>query len=82
MLKNILFIFLFSFAALVHAEGKGYETLSPAQPVQNPAKVEVIEFFWYGCPHCYNLEPYVNKWLATKPKNVEFIRQPDRKSVV
>ena len=76
MLKNIFFVFLFSFSALLHAEEKGYDTLSPAQPVKNPAKVEVIEFFWYGCPHCYNLEPYLNKWLENKPANVEFIRQP------
>lgn len=76
MLKNIFFVFLFSLTTLVHAEEKGYDTLSPAQPVANPAKVEVIEFFWYGCPHCYNLEPYVNKWLENKPENVEFIRQP------
>ncbi|NOQ36914.1 MAG: thioredoxin domain-containing protein [Methylococcaceae bacterium] len=76
MLKNIFFVFLFSFSALLHAEEKGYDTLSPPQPVKNPAKVEVIEFFWYGCPHCYNLEPYLNKWLENKPANVEFIRQP------
>ncbi len=55
---------------------EGYETLSPPQPTQNPDKVEVIEFFWYGCPHCYHLEPDLVKWLKTKPKNVEFIRQP------
>ena len=76
MFKNIVFIFLFSFAALLQAEEKAYEVLSPAQPVENPDKIEVIEFFWYGCPHCYNLEPYINKWLAKKPENVEFIRQP------
>lgn len=75
MLRKIAFISLFCFAALVSAEG-GYETLSPAQPVQNPAKVEVIEFFWYGCPHCYSLEPAMQAWLKTKPANVEFIRQP------
>ncbi len=76
MFKNILFVALFSFAALLQAADKGYETLSPAQPVKNPEKIEVIEFFWYGCPHCYNLEPYVVKWLEKKPENVEFIRQP------
>jgi thiol:disulfide interchange protein DsbA len=44
--------------------------------VQNPDKIEVIEFFWYGCPHCYSLEPAMQAWLKTKPANVEFIRQP------
>ncbi|MDD1621926.1 MAG: thiol:disulfide interchange protein DsbA/DsbL [Methylococcaceae bacterium] len=75
MLKKIAFLGLFCFAALARAAG-GYETLSPAQPVQNPDKIEVIEFFWYGCPHCYHLEPAMAAWLKTKPANVEFIRQP------
>lgn len=75
MLKKITLLALFCFAGLLRAE-EGYETLSPAQPVQNPAKIEVIEFFWYGCPHCYSLEPSMAAWLKTKPDNVEFIRQP------
>lgn len=75
MLKKIVSLGLFCFAMLANAE-EGYETLTPAQPVQNPGKIEVIEFFWYGCPHCYHLEPAVEKWLKTKPANVEFIRQP------
>jgi len=75
MFKKIAFIGLMCIAFLVKAED-GYETISPAQPVQNPDKIEVIEFFWYGCPHCYHLEPSVAAWLKTKPANVEFIRQP------
>ena len=75
MLKNIALMALFCVSALVRAEG-GYETLTPAQPVQNPDKIEVIEFFWYGCPHCYSLEPAMAAWLKTKPANVEFSRQP------
>lgn len=75
MLKKIAFLGLFCLSAWARAEG-GYETLTPAQPVQNPDKIEVIEFFWYGCPHCYHLEPAMNAWLKTKPANVEFIRQP------
>ncbi len=74
MFKNWVFLGLFCFAALVKAED--YEAVTPAQPVQNPAKVEVIEFFWYGCPHCYSLEPSMVEWLKHKPANVEFIRQP------
>lgn len=80
MLKRIaqtsLLILLFSFSVLLKAEPAGYETLSPAQPTHNPDKVEVIEFFWYGCPHCYSFEPSLEKWLKNLPKNVEFIRQP------
>ena len=80
MLKKItqtgLLILLFSCAFLVKAESPGYETLSSPQPTQNPAKVEVIEFFWYGCPHCYSFEPLLEKWVKTLPANVEFIRLP------
>ena len=80
MLKNIiqisLAILLFSCSTLLKAEQLGYETLSPAQPTQNPDKIEVIEFFWYGCPHCYSFEPVLEKWVKSQPKNVEFIRQP------
>ena len=75
MLKHIALIALFCFSSLAKAEG-GYEEINPPQPVQNPDKVEVIEFFWYGCPHCYSLEPSMVEWLKTKPENVEFIRQP------
>lgn len=75
MLKRIAFLGLLCFSALAYAEG-GYEAVTPAQPVQNPDKIEVIEFFWYGCPHCYSLEPSMAEWLKTKPANVEFIRQP------
>ncbi|MGR8933703.1 MAG: thiol:disulfide interchange protein DsbA/DsbL [Gammaproteobacteria bacterium] len=58
------------------AQGPGYEPLAAAQPTQNPDKVEVIEFFWYGCPHCYDFEPLLEAWTKTLPANVEFIRQP------
>jgi thiol:disulfide interchange protein DsbA len=80
MLKKItqtgLLILLFSCSTLLKAETVGYETLSPAQPTHNPGKIEVIEFFWYGCPHCYSFEPVLEKWVKNLPKNVEFIRQP------
>jgi thiol:disulfide interchange protein DsbA len=76
MTKTCLFIFLFAFSALLRAEGVGYETITPAQPTHDTTKVEVIEFFWYGCPHCYDFEPLLNKWKESLPKNVEFIRQP------
>lgn len=80
MIKKIaqtcLLIFLFSCSALLKAETVGYETLSPAQPTHNPDKIEIIEFFWYGCPHCYDFEPILEKWVKALPQNVEFIRQP------
>ncbi|NOT12972.1 MAG: thiol:disulfide interchange protein DsbA/DsbL [Methylococcaceae bacterium] len=76
MLQTSLIVVLFSFATALKAESVGYETLSPAQPTQHADKVEVIEFFWYGCPHCYSLEPMLQQWLKSIPKNVEFIRIP------
>jgi thiol:disulfide interchange protein DsbA len=71
-----LLILLFFCSALLKAESVGYETLSPTQPTHNPDKIEIIEFFWYGCPHCYSFEPVLEKWVKSLPKNVEFIRQP------
>jgi len=56
-------------------EGVEYTRVSP-QPVETGAKVEVREFFWYGCPHCFALEPSLGKWLKTMPKNAQFVRTP------
>ena len=49
----------------------------PAQPTTVAAgKVEVVEVFWLGCPHCYALEPYVLAWLKAKPEYITFVRVP------
>ena len=54
-------------------EGVNYVPVSPAQPTTvAPGQIEVIEFFWYGCPHCFAYEPYVDAWLKHKPANVVF----------
>ena len=53
-----------------------YTELKPAQPIETPGKIEVIEFFWYGCPHCYNLEPFIESWLKKLPPDTEFRRVP------
>lgn len=58
-------------------EGVNYDVISPAQPSTTaPGKVEVLEVFWLGCPHCYALEPYIRKWLKTKPAYVDYVRVP------
>ncbi len=75
MFRKIALFGLVCFSLLAKAE-EGYEMVTPAQPVQAADKVEVIEFFWYGCPHCYSLEPSMVAWLKNKPANVNFIRQP------
>lgn len=56
-------------------EGVEYTRITP-QPVETGAKVEVREFFWYGCSHCYSLEPSLSKWLKTMPENAQFVRTP------
>ncbi len=72
-----LIAFFFSLPAhLLAEESPGYEAVAPAQPTANPDRIEVLEFFWYGCPHCYSFEPALKSWLKAKPENVEFIRVP------
>jgi len=57
--------------------GVNYLPVVPAQPTGVPAgKVEVIEVFWYACPHCYALEPFVQNWLQNKAEYVQFVRVP------
>ena len=57
--------------------GVNYSVLVPAQPTDVAAgKVEVLEVFWLGCPHCYDLEPVLQAWLKRKPGYVEFVRVP------
>jgi len=53
-----------------------YQLLASPQPTSVTDKVEVVEMFWYGCNHCYNLEPVVQEWLKTKPDYIEFVRVP------
>ncbi|MGX2039412.1 thiol:disulfide interchange protein DsbA/DsbL [Methylocaldum sp. MU1018] len=79
-----LMVCLVLFAALAFGQaqaeefkqGVDYDLVSPPQTTVDPDKVEVMEFFWYGCPHCYRFEPDLNAWLKKKPDNVVFIRQP------
>lgn len=57
-------------------EGEDYLRLPRQQPTSTPDKIEVVELFWYGCPHCNDLEPYIARWLKNKPADVEFVRMP------
>ena len=79
-MKKSLFI-LFALLSLslpvaAYDEGFEYKKVTPAQPTISESKVEVVELFWYGCPHCYDFEPDLSEWVKNKPKNVEFIRIP------
>lgn len=81
MQSRIILFLLFSIAVMgaALAEDKTpaqpYDTIEP-RPTSSSDKIEVIEFFWYGCPHCFDLEPYLTRWLATKPEDVVFLRIP------
>lgn len=57
--------------------GVNYDVISPAQPTTvEPGKVEVLEVFWLGCPHCFALEPYIRHWLKTKAAYIQYVRVP------
>ena len=75
-LRKAFIPFLLLLASAFSANAADYGLVSPPQPTETNGKIEVIEFFWYGCPHCYHLEPLVNAWLKTKPEDVVFKRIP------
>ncbi len=56
--------------------GKQYVVLDNPVPVSQPGKIEVVEMFWYGCPHCYAFEPTINPWIEKLPADVHFVRVP------
>lgn len=63
-------------AAEQYVAGKDYTVVAKAGKVDIAGKIEVREFFWYGCGHCYKLEPHMQTWLKQLPKDVNFVRTP------
>ncbi|MCG6889716.1 MAG: thiol:disulfide interchange protein DsbA/DsbL [Gammaproteobacteria bacterium] len=63
-------------AQMAYVEGNDYTLVSPAVKTSQPDKVVVTEIFWYGCPHCFRFEPYVEKWSAKLPEGVVFEQVP------
>jgi thiol:disulfide interchange protein DsbA len=63
-------------AAAPMVEGKDFQRLKNPAAAQPGQKIEVIEFFSYGCPHCNDLEPYIDSWIKTLPADVQFRRVP------
>lgn len=57
-------------------QGKDYDVTTQALPTDNPAKIEVVELFWYGCPHCYHMDPVLNAWVKKQGADVYFKRIP------
>ncbi len=77
-IAGALFALLLSTTVLAASfdEGIEYKSIIPPQPTSSGDKIEVIEMFWYGCPHCFHFEPRLNAWLKNKPANVQFKRVP------
>ncbi len=75
----VLFAFFFTLP-VVHAqefdEGIEYTLIDPPVKTSNPDKVVVTEMFWYGCPHCFRFEPYINKWKKKLPDGVVLEQMP------
>lgn len=72
----LLFALLLPLPLLAADEGIDYVLIKPAQATETGDQVEVLEVFWYGCPHCWHLEPLMQQWVATKPAGVAFRRMP------
>ncbi|MBE9607983.1 thiol:disulfide interchange protein DsbA/DsbL [Chitinilyticum piscinae] len=70
----MLGLLLAGLAQAAPQQGKDYTLLAKPMPVAVPGKIEVIEFYWYGCPHCNAIEPFVEAWSAKLPKDVNFRR--------
>lgn len=81
-MKRVLAFLVFGLLAVtaqageLFTAGKDYQVLTTPGPVDDKSRIEVREFFWYGCPHCFRLEPFMVQWLKTKPADVNFVRTP------
>lgn len=76
LVTALAFIFVAGVATAQAVPGKDYRLINPPQPTDSGRKIELLEFFWYGCPHCNNLQPPLSAWLKRKPADVEFKRVP------
>ena len=82
MLKQLCISGVIAFCLNINAtaqefiEDVNYVRLSKPLAVQTGQKIEVLELFWYRCPHCYRLEPYLNRWLKNSPEYIEYVRLP------
>jgi len=78
-MKNLLLSLLLLVSGAVYAEpqmGAEFNQTVQVIPTDNPSKIEVVELFWYGCPHCNELDPQLNAWVKKLPKDVVFKRVP------
>ena len=78
-LRHAVWLLAFAVSTTASAQitpGKDYRTINPPQPTESGKRVEVLEFFWYGCPHCNALQAPLRTWLKQKPADVDFRRVP------
>lgn len=75
-LVPLFLLFVFSSTVFADVSDAQYSKLANPQPTGSEDKIEVVELFWYGCPHCYHFEPVLDTWLKNKPDDVEFVRIP------
>lgn len=74
LFSALLFSFLISSTAFAaeYSDGNGYTTIKNPVRTSDPSKIEVTEIFWYGCPHCYTLEPLVDAWKKDMASDIDF----------
>ncbi len=78
-LRLAVLLLAFAISAAASAQltpGKDYRVINPPQPTDSGKRIELLEFFWYGCPHCNALQPSLRIWLRQKPADVDFKRVP------
>lgn len=64
------------FSAIGQAQNlEGLAPINPPLNTSDPDKIEVVEFMWFGCPHCYSLEPHILAWREKMPENAVYIRE-------
>jgi thiol:disulfide interchange protein DsbA len=71
-LASLLGLLFVAAAGAQPGPGRDYTLINPPQPTDSGKKIEVVEFFYYGCIHCYHLEAPIKAWLKRKPADVEF----------
>jgi thiol:disulfide interchange protein DsbA len=79
-MKKLILASLLLFSTIVFGvqpqPGVNFKTTKQEIPTEFKDKIEVVELFWYGCVHCYNMDPYLDKWADNLPKDVIFKRVP------
>ncbi len=76
MLSALMLLASFNVLAADPQIGKDFDKTLQVIPSDNPNKIEVTEVFWYGCIHCYHMDPLLNAWVKKLPADVVFKRMP------